>query len=186
MEELKICNKCNIEKTLDLFPKSGKNNKVRACCKECWNSYNRKHYKLNKNKYIETRKEWKNKNKNSLKIKQNEWRKNKLKNDLLFNIKCRIRSLISINLKKKNIVKKSKTVDILGCDYEFFKSYIESQFTKDMNWQNIHLDHIKPMFLAKTEEEIYELNHYTNFQPLLFVDNLIKSNKLIEKTNILV
>ena len=40
-----------------------------------------------------------------------------------------------------------------------------------------HLDHIKPISLAKSEEEIIELNHYTNFQPLWAKDNLSKSNK---------
>ncbi len=35
--------------------------------------------------------------------------------------------------------------------------------------------------LTKTEKEVLELNHYTNFQPLFAKDNLKKSNKLIEK-----
>lgn len=30
---------------------------------------------------------------------------------------------------------------------------------------------------AKTEDEVYELNHYTNFQPLYWVDNYAKGNR---------
>ena len=50
-----------------------------------------------------------------------------------------------------------------------------------MNWDNIHLDHIKPLATAKTEEDVILLNHYTNFQPLLAKDNLNKGKKIIEK-----
>ena len=51
-----------------------------------------------------------------------------------------------------------------------------------MNWKNYgewHLDHIIPISYAKKEEEIYELNHYTNFQPLWAKDNLSKGNRFI-------
>ena len=50
-----------------------------------------------------------------------------------------------------------------------------------MNWDNQgsywHMDHKKPISLAMNEEEVYELNHYTNFQPLYWEDNLSKGNK---------
>lgn len=52
-----------------------------------------------------------------------------------------------------------------------------------MNWSNQgiwHLDHIKPISLATTEEEVIALNHYTNFQPLWAEDNLRKGNKYEE------
>jgi len=38
-----------------------------------------------------------------------------------------------------------------------------------------------PISSAKSKKEVILLNHYTNFQPLLIKDNLIKSNKIIEK-----
>jgi hypothetical protein len=48
---------------------------------------------------------------------------------------------------------------------------------------NYHIDHIKPLKLAKTEEEVYILNHYTNLQLLTPKDNLKKSDKYNEMTN---
>ncbi len=42
-----------------------------------------------------------------------------------------------------------------------------------------HLDHIIPISYAKSKEEVYILNHYTNFQPLWAIDNLSKGNKYI-------
>jgi hypothetical protein len=56
-----------------------------------------------------------------------------------------------------------------------------------MNWQNHgewHFDHIYPVSLAKNEEELIKLNHYTNFQPLWKKDNLEKRNKIIPNTQI--
>ena len=40
------------------------------------------------------------------------------------------------------------------------------------------LDHIIPISLAETEEDIIRLNHYTNFQPLCsYTNRFIKRNK---------
>jgi hypothetical protein len=53
-----------------------------------------------------------------------------------------------------------------------------------MTWDNYgewHLDHIKPISLGKTEEEVIQLYHYTNFQPLWAKDNVVKYNKIISK-----
>ena len=48
-----------------------------------------------------------------------------------------------------------------------------------MTFQNIHIDHIKPVskFNLDNEEEFLDCCHYTNLQPLLIKDNLEKSNK---------
>ena len=52
-----------------------------------------------------------------------------------------------------------------------------------MSWENHgihgwHIDHIIPLSSGKTEDEILELFHYTNLQPLWAVDNLKKGGKL--------
>jgi len=106
--------------------------------------------------------------------------KDKKKNDPLFRLSDSIRTLIWISINKMGYKKNSKTNNILGCSFEDFKSYIESQFNDDMSWDNYgewHLDHKTPISWAETEEEIYELNHYTNFQPLWSFDNLSKGNR---------
>jgi len=110
-----------------------------------------------------------------------EYVSNKKRTDSLYRLKCNIRSLITNSFKSKFTKKARKTIEILGCDYSTFKIYIESQFTEDMNWDNYaiywQLDHIKPISWAKSEEEMYELSHYTNFQPLFWLDNIKKGNK---------
>jgi hypothetical protein len=106
--------------------------------------------------------------------------KDKKKNDPLFKLSDSIRTLIWISINKMGYRKNSKTSNILGCSFEEFKSYIEAQFKDNMSWENHgewHLDHKTPVSWANTEDEIYELNHYTNFQPLWSFDNLSKGNK---------
>ena len=109
--------------------------------------------------------------------------KQRRKTDHIFKFKNNIRSLISGSFKrKKNSLwnKKYTTEQILGCTLDEFRCYIENKFTKDMHLNNYgkwHLDHIKPLIMAKTEEDVIKLNHYTNFQPLWAKDNLIKSGK---------
>ena len=55
-----------------------------------------------------------------------------------------------------------------------------------MNWNNIHLDHIKPVsvFNLDNHDDFLDCCHYTNFQPLLAVDNLVKHNKWNETDEI--
>lgn len=109
--------------------------------------------------------------------------KQRRKYDKTFKFKSNVRSLISDSFKRnKNKIfkKKYSSEDILGCKMDFFQNYIEKQFTEGMTFENYgswHLDHIKPLALAKTEEDVIILNHYTNFQPLWAIDNLKKGSK---------
>jgi ATP-dependent 26S proteasome regulatory subunit len=75
--------------------------------------------------------------------------------------------------------KSKRTQEIIGCSYEELKTYIENQFTEGMSWDNYgmhgwHVDHIKPLAMANSEEEIIVSNHYSNLQPMWALDNLKK------------
>jgi 5-methylcytosine-specific restriction endonuclease McrA len=53
-----------------------------------------------------------------------------------------------------------------------------------MCWDNYgewHIDHIIPISHGKNQKEIYKLNYYTNLRPLWKIENLKKSNKLIQQ-----
>jgi hypothetical protein len=77
--------------------------------------------------------------------------------------------------KNKGFKKNTKTQKMLGCSYEELKCYIEAKFKKGMTWDNYgtlwEVDHIVPYYLAKTEEEIISLSHYSNLQPLWAKEN---------------
>ena len=170
----KICNKCKIEKEfIDFFKCSITKNGLRGTCKSCMKKYNEN----NSERLKEYFKTYSENNKVNRNIRQRE---RKL-TEPLFKLRCNIGNLILISIKRQGYSKKSKTYEYLGCSFEEFKEYLEKKFTKDMTWENAgkwHLDHIYPVSLAKTEEELIKLNHYTNFQPLWAIDNIIKGNKI--------
>jgi hypothetical protein len=135
------------------------------------------YYKKNKENRLEYRKTYLKNNRE----KHNEYVKNKKLSSPIYYLSCVVRNRIRTFLKSKNVTKKNKTFDIVGCSPEFLKEYLEQKFTEGMSWElmgsNIHIDHIIPLSSAKTEEELYKLCHHTNLQPLWAEDNLKKSDK---------
>jgi hypothetical protein len=202
--EKKICTKCNEEKEFCEFYKCSKNpNIYRSQCKKCMNSKSNNYYLNNKEKIKEQTKIYIHKNSEKIKKRRKiyvennpnlfkEWykknkehRNNYIKNynlNPLNKLKNSLRSRINELMNKK--YNNPKTIDLLGCDYQFFICYIESKFINGMSWDNYgyygwHLDHIIPLSLAQTKEELYQLFHYTNLQPLWAKDNLKKNNKIL-------
>jgi hypothetical protein len=110
-----------------------------------------------------------------------------MKNDPVRKSKDAIRKLLLSSFKVRNIKKSKlcmKSEEIIGCSFEFFKKHIETQFQQGMSWNNHgdwHLDHIVPLYVAKTIEELIKLNHWTNFQPLWAKENLKKNNILLDE-----
>lgn len=80
--------------------------------------------------------------------------------------------------------KTKSTFDLLGCDSQKAKDWIESKFLPSMCWENWgevwHVDHIKPCasFNLLDESEQKKCFHYTNLQPLWWIDNIQKGNRL--------
>lgn len=158
--------------------------------------YNKTYYEKNKQEILENKKKyWKenkesiyeyvDKNRESINFRRKNYVKNRLKTDPIFKLKHNIRVLIYFSF-KNGYKKNSNSVKILGCDFDFFKSYIESKFKEGMTWDNHgqsniekrwQLDHIIPISSAKSIEDIYTLNHYSNFQPLWESDNKSKGNR---------
>ena len=144
------------------------------------------YYEKNKETILTYKKEWSEKNGEKLKVKRNLYHSLRLKNDVIFRLKCNMRSRLSSFIKTKNITKKNRTFEIIGCSPQLLKEYLEKQFSEGMTWENRvewHIDHIIPLSSAKTEEELYKLCHYTNLQPLWAVENMKKGNKIVEPSN---
>ena len=180
-EKLKENNKEYYENNIEYYKEWRENNKE---WRENNKEYFKEYYENNKEKLNKKNKEWRENNREKRKEYYKEYQKNRMQIDTLFKLRCIIRSLISTSIKNKGYTKRSQTYNILGCTYEEFKIHLENQFTKGMSWENQgewHLDHIYPVSLAKDEEELYKLNHYTNFQPLWAEDNIRKGNNIIEQ-----
>ena len=112
--------------------------------------------------------------------KKKEQIKIRRKTDLNFQLSEVLRSKIHKMLKNKNTTYTS----VLGCDLEFFKSWIQFRFDSEMAWDNFgtlwQIDHILPisLFNLKNTNEIKTCFHWTNLQPLYSDQNRLKSNKL--------
>ena len=197
---MKICSSCKLEKDKSQFcnNKSTKD-KLKHQCKSCEKDYRDKnklkrkqYYQSNKHIISEKQKQYRldnydkiinrerNYDKNNRHIRDT-YKKNRRSYDYLYKLTCNIRNLIGVSFRNNGFTKSSKTYKVLGCTFEEFKEHLEKQFKDGMSWENQgkwHLDHIHPVSLAKSEEEIIKLNHYTNFQPLWAEENIRKGNRL--------
>lgn len=149
--------------------------------------------------HIEMQKEYSSKyweeNKEKIKINIDNWKvanpnyhrdymKNRyhsnLNHKITTNLRTRFYHAIKDNTKSKSIL------TLIGCSLEFLKNYLEGQFDGNMNWGNHgsywEIDHIKPcaLFDLSQEEDQKLCFHYTNLQPLKWVENRSKGKKYEE------
>jgi hypothetical protein len=151
-------------------------------------------YKEDQRKYAKTDKriQYKKEYRQSDKYKESmrKYFAKRKKSDPMFKLQATMRQRIGNFLKVKKMIKKNKTFEMIGCTPKFLKKYLEKKFyphpktNEKMNWKNHsikgwHVDHIRPLDLAKTPEEAESLSHYTNLQPLWAEENLKKKNKII-------
>lgn len=153
----------------------------------------------NKEKLKETKKAWKEINREEVKEYEKQWHSNNKENrakqartkynkpNSIFKIKANLRTRFNNAIKRGQ--KAGSAVGDLGCSIEEFKSYIESKFEFWMNWSNYgpydanrktwQFDHIKALANVDltNRDEFLKVAHYTNYQPLLAIDNIKKSNK---------
>jgi len=89
-------------------------------------------------------------------------------------------------LKQSKLHKSKHSIEYLGCTVEEFIEHFKKKMDNfnlysevEMIWENIHIDHIKPVssFNLDDEDEFLSCCNYTNLQPLIGVDNLNKSCK---------
>lgn len=141
------------------------------------NEYKRSH----KEQIAITRKTYTEENREYIRERSNKYILKRRENDICFklagNLRARLRQALNRNSKV------GSAVTDLGCSIKEFKQYIESRFLDGMSWDNYgkwELDHIFP--LSKVDltnrEELLKVCHYTNYQPLWELDNIIKYNKI--------
>ena len=110
------------------------------------------------------------------------YHKKRRDNDPKFNMMGRIRHRTREAIKRGGFTKRSKTYEILGCDWETLKEHIENKFVDGMSWENMKewdLDHIYPLSWCSSIEELEIYSHYSNLQPLWRKDNQDKKDKYI-------
>jgi hypothetical protein len=105
------------------------------------------------------------------------------KNEPEFRFKHNLRARLRVMLKKTKAGKKVSAVRGLGVSPKGAMQYLEARFRDGMTWDNMgsywEIDHVKPLAsydLSKKSEQL-KASHYTNLQPLLVLENRIKSDK---------
>lgn len=212
--KMKLCCKCKKQQNDDQFGKlKCSPDGLRYDCKTCRKEYREKnkkqiqekqklYYAENKEALLSNSKNYRAENKEIISKQRAEYRK---REDVKKHIQQKNKDYLPIKKEKiKNLRKESndfriseilrskfnreirrkKYSDFLGCDGDFFKKWIEFQFTSNMNWDNLgnmwHIDHVLPIskFDLTKNEEIKICFHWTNMQPLEKIENISKSNKL--------
>ena len=92
---------------------------------------------------------------------------NRYKSDIDYRLICKTRNRIRQALVGK--VKSSSTKEVLGIDICPYNEWTEFQFTPEMNWDNIEIDQVKPIFMfdSSKDEELKEIFSWKNTKPLL-------------------
>jgi hypothetical protein len=189
----KTCNKCGVIGELELFKKDqhstfGRRNTCKSCAVSISSATRLKKH----DQYLQKAKEWREQNL-ALHVRlTKEWRcKNKEKfaasvkawnSRPLQKIANSVRARAVAGIKAAILNKHYKTIDMLGIDFISYSEYLAKKFVGVMTLENYgtvwHIDHIIPLASAKNEQELMQLLHYTNTQPLFAKDNLSKGAKL--------
>ena len=174
MDDMKKCCKCEkISPKTDFYKNKNNKDGHRNECKGCTKNY----IIRNQEKIKNYKKEYFHQNKGKINEYKKQYIKNRIKTDVNYRLITNTRSRIYKSL--KGLTKQSSTKEILGIDVDTYRKWIEFQFTPEMNWYNIEIDHIKPicMFDVSNDEELKKAFSWKNTQPLLKQDNRQKGRK---------
>lgn len=110
-----------------------------------------------------------------------EHKKKRLKEDPNYKLRQSLANKVRQALKGTR--KSQHTLELLGCSVEYLKIHLEALFQPGMTWNNWeqygwHIDHKLPIssFNLVDPEQQKLCFHYTNLQPLWWLDNIRKSN----------
>ncbi len=142
----------------------------------------RKSYHDNREERLKKFAEYRKKNRAVVSERNVKYVRERMKRDPIFRLTYTMRNRIFQACKDQRIAKKSKTLEMLGCEWSTLKERMEAMFQPGMTWGNYgkwHIDHIIPLVLAKTEDQLARLCHYSNLQPLWAADNIRKGAKVL-------
>jgi len=173
---------------------------LRTICRSCdnansklWKQKNREHERQINKKWYQDNKKHKLAQERQRRIdKPTYWRdleRIKRKTNINFKLRQVLRSRLNHALKAGT--KGGSAVRDLGCSIEELKLYLESKFyphpltREEMTWSNWagneagwQIDHIQPFvnFDVSDPNQVKVVCHYTNLQPLWYIDHSAKSN----------
>ena len=195
-----ICKKCKSERDKEENHRAAADDPPKTCTK-CSKEQPAKEFRYQSKVCISCEKErlyeWRKENPDKFKTicktyrekpdyreKQNSYKKTRYDVDKCYKLETlfrnRIRMYIKGGIKKGN----KKYLEMLGCDWDTLRKWLELNMTDEMTWENHgtlwHIDHTMPcsIFDFGIEENVKTCFNWSNLAPMLGVENLTKSNKL--------
>jgi hypothetical protein len=166
--------------------------------------YNQIYYSENKEKILETNKDYRIKNtekiseqkkiynsnnKDHIQLKNREYlpiKKEKIKLKRQINLNFRLSEILRSKIHKMIKGINTSYSNIVGCDIDTLKLWLEFQFDKNMSWDNLgiywEIDHILPINsfnFENDDDNKFICFNWTNLQPLKREENREKSDKLL-------
>jgi len=129
---------------------------------------------------------WKKENKEKCLEAVRKSNRKRRKNDPEYRALCNLRHRFKEVMGKTKKGGSERHDKLLGCSTKEFNQHIESQFTRQMTWENYgtywHMDHILPCasFNQSDEAQVKVCWHWTNLQPLEAKANMAKSDTITE------
>jgi hypothetical protein len=209
--QVKLCDKCEINKPIDKYRKyTDRENSYSKTCKKCLNEQDKIRKKIQRIKKSETFKAKCEKCQEEKAIKdfaklkkfykkkiciscypqflteqKNEW----CKNESLTNINYRLKKSLASRLRSVIVVKNNSTMNYIGCNIQYLREWFEYNFTSDMNWDNYgsvwSIDHIIPVckFDLTDENEKLKCWNWSNLMPVTIKFNSSKKDIDINQIN---
>jgi len=208
----KKCSKCEIVKHLHDFRKYNENNNYSITCKNCSNEMDKirkqnlrkkkaetlffKCEKCNECKPLKDFAKLKKFYKRKICLicyplflteQKTEWCKNARNTNMNYRIKK------SLAARLRNVLnKKATTMNYIGCNIQYFREWLEFNFTESMNWENYgtywSIDHIIPVckYDLTLEDEKFKCWNWSNMMPVTINYNSSKKNIDINQINYIV
>lgn len=134
--------------------------------------------------HIEKLKESRHRYKVENRQKCTDYQRNKRQSDPAYKFRSSFIHLISLYRKRNGYAGHKGTWEMVGCDFDTFLAYIQSQFQDGMSLENYgngkgkwSIDHIVPISNAKNDLDFEKLNHYTNLRPMWAIENSKKGER---------
>jgi hypothetical protein len=191
--ELKPCDKCEINKSIDKYRKyTDREDSYSKTCKRCLNEQDKirkKNMRIKKSEtfmskcekceeekalkeFAKLKKFYKKKICIScypqfLTEQKNEW----CKNEKLTNINYRLKKSLAARLRSV-IVKNDSTMNYIGCNIQYLREWFEYNFTCEMDWDNYgslwSMDHIIPVckFDLTNDIDMLKCWNWSNLMPV--------------------
>jgi hypothetical protein len=122
-----------------------------------------------------------------LREQKTEWCKNEHNTNMNYRIKK------SLAARLRNVLNKNTTtMDYIGCNIQYFREWLEYNFTKEMNWDNYgtfwSIDHIIPVckFDLTDETQKFQCWNWSNMVPVSINFNSSKKNIDMEQINYII